>query len=81
MLVLMTLSKKRDDNTIEYLYGSDRDKLDGMFVINPVDISLSTIDKLPSDDSVTRGYAIKALCKLTRKISEGDIPQELIFAS
>lgn len=76
----MSLSKMNKDVAV-YNFGSEKERMDGIIRINIKDINESEIEKMPSDGTVNRGYAYKALAKLTRLAFNKEFPDKVHFVS
>lgn len=73
MQTLVELLEK-SENKITYKFGLDI--LDGIMVLDLVDINNSRVISLPSDKAVSMGCANRALAKMLRLALKGEFPQK-----
>lgn len=80
MLVLMNLLKINEDEAI-YNFGCNEEQMDGVIRINIKDVDKSDIEMMPSNGTVYKSYAYKALAKLIRLALDKKFPDKVQFVS
>lgn len=80
MLVLINLWKKNEYEVI-YNFGSNEECIDGIIRIDLKDINMSTIVKMPSDNSVYESYANRAFGKLLKMALNNNLPEKTQYVN
>lgn len=80
MLISMNLLKQ-NNKEILYNFGSQINAMDGVIHIDLEDLNKSEIEQMPSDNSVTRNCAYKALGKLLRVVLNGEVPEKIEYVN